>query len=160
MNKKLSNLFKFAALIVILATITVIVLTDETPKLITEDELPEGYILQVETEDSVRISHGPYLIKLGQVYETDKGTEIKFCGISDSEEIYLSVDNGDLVVLTGSAAEIQNTDFYISYKNLANESISIRWSVDLQKSESIMLSSGQILTFVEFVDSTPMFKLE
>ena len=62
MNKKLSNLFKFAALIVILATITVIVLTDETPKLITEDELPEGYILQVETEDSVRIGHGPYLI--------------------------------------------------------------------------------------------------
>ncbi|MCK5122690.1 MAG: hypothetical protein KAQ87_00860 [Candidatus Pacebacteria bacterium] len=140
---------------------------------ITEDELPEGYILQIRTEDyfenfgkvdSVRISHGPHLIRLGESYITDKGTVIKFLNFSDSGEINLSIDRAchheEFVVLREPAVEIPGTDFYVSYKDLKRNSIFIRWTADLQKNESITLSSGQTLTFVKFVNSTAMFKLE
>ena len=169
MNKY--NAIFFTAMFLIIAFVLATTYYEKTieTELITEDELPEGYILQIRTEDyfedfgkkdTVRISYGPHRIRLGESYTTDKGTKIKFCGFSNSEEVYLSINDEDLITLGGSAAEIPNTDFYISYKDLKRESIYIRWSMDLQKGESVTLSSGQVLTFVEFVNSTAMFKLK
>ena len=171
MNKNLKIiLFLIAAAFVVIA-VAIVLLPEQkiesTPTLITENELPEGYIVQVkmgyhneiDSNDMVRISRGPYRLGIGQSYADDE-VEIKFCGFSESGEIYLSVNNGNVIEISGSAAIIPNSNYYISYQSLDKKYIDIRWSMDLQKGESVPLSSGQNLTFVEFVDSTAMFKLE
>ena len=122
-------------------------------------ELPNGYIVQMSdgygdsdnSNDIVRISHGHYRIGLGRVHKTDEGIEIKFCGYSDSGEIYLSVDDGDICKLAkGSTENIPGSDYYISYECLEKKFIDITWTADLSKGESITLPSGENLTFLGF----------
>ena len=127
------------------------------------NELPEGYIVQGklwttdETGDIVNeeiiIFRRSCRLELGQTH-TDEGVKMKFCGFSDLGEIYLSINDSDLLKLTMLESSIPNSNFYVSYFNKEPEPkrnyIHIGWDANIQKGKSITLSSGKNITFLGF----------